>query len=199
MTHSIIGFGAIGQALAIAFARQGIPVSVATRRASETLAAKAAAIGPEVSPVPLAAALDADTILLALPFDEHRALAGRRPDWSGKTIVDATNAYGVPVNELGGLPSSVVVARAFGGARLVRAFNHLPAATLAADPRVSGGRRVIFLAGDDQAATTSASTLIERLGFAPVTLGGLADGGTLVQAHGRTWGPLVFQDLFKFD
>lgn len=197
MTHSIIGFGAIGQALAAAFARQGLPVSVASRRSPEAHKDRAAAIGPEVNPVPIAAALDADVILLAMPFGEHRAIGGQRPDWSGRIIVDATNAYGVPVDELDGLPSSAVVAKAFHGARLVRAFNHLPAATLASDPFVNGARRVIFLAGDDDAASTSVATLVDQLGFAPVPLGTLARGGTLIQARGREWAPLVFQDLTK--
>jgi len=39
--------------------------------------------------------------------------------------------------------------------------------------------------------------LAKRLGFAPVNLGKIEAGGTLVQARGRTWGPLIFQDLFK--
>ncbi len=47
-------------------------------------------------------------------------------DWDGKTVIDVTNAFGVPVEDLDGLPSSAVVARAFPGATLVKAFNHLP-------------------------------------------------------------------------
>ncbi len=197
MTHSIIGFGAIGQALAAAFARQGLPVSVASRRSPEAHKDRAAAIGPEVNPVAMVTALEADVILLAVPFDEHRAIGGQRPDWSGRIIVDATNAYGVAVDELDGLPSSAVVAKAFPGARLVRAFNHLPAATLASDPSLNGARRVIFFAGDDDAASASVATLVDQLGFAPVPLGALAGGGTLIQARGREWAPLVFQDLTK--
>jgi 8-hydroxy-5-deazaflavin:NADPH oxidoreductase len=41
----------------------------------------------------------------------------------GKIVIDATNAYGVSPDELGGLPSSVVTARALVGSRLVKAFN----------------------------------------------------------------------------
>jgi hypothetical protein len=40
--------------------------------------------------------------------------------------------------------------------------------------------------------------LAKQLGFvAPVNLGKLKEGGALVHAHGRTWGQLIFQDLFK--
>jgi hypothetical protein len=39
--------------------------------------------------------------------------------------------------------------------------------------------------------------LAKQLGFAPVQLGKLNEGGALVHAHGRTWGRLIFQDVFK--
>ena len=197
MTYAIIGFGAVGQALATAFARKGIDVVVASRRPPEALAHQAAAIGPTVEVGPLVEALAADTILLAVPFWEHREVAKAAAHWEGKTVIDVTNAFGVSVEDLEGLPSSAVVARAFSGARLVKAFNHLAAAKLAADPEVAGGRRVIFVASDDEGATATVEALAERLGFAPVKLGRLAEGGTLVQARGRNWAPLIFQDLFK--
>lgn len=197
MTYSIIGFGAVGQALAKAFARKGIEVVVAGRRPPEALAQQAAAIGSTVTPRALDEALEADILLLAVPFSEHRAVADARADWHGKTIIDVTNAFGVPVDDLDGLPSSSVVANAFAGAKLVKAFNHLAAAKLAADPAVAGGRRVIFLSSDDLDATASIEALVEQLGFAPVRLGKLAEGGALVQARDRSWAPLIFQDLTK--
>jgi predicted dinucleotide-binding enzyme len=55
----------------------------------------------------------------------------------------------------------------------------------------------VFLSGDDADATARVAELVEQLGFAPVTLGRLAEGGMLVQARGREWAPLIFQDLFK--
>ena len=39
----------------------------------------------------------------------------------------------------------------------------------------------------------------EHLGFSPIKLGALSEGGLLVQAQGDTWGPLIFKDAFKFD
>jgi predicted dinucleotide-binding enzyme len=90
------------------------------------------------------------------------------------------------------------VARAFTGAKLVKAFNHLPTATFAQGPTAQGGRRVVFVSGDDDTASATVSGLVDRLGFAPVELGKVAEGGMLVQARGRTWGRLIFQDLVKF-
>jgi len=197
-SYAIIGFGKIGQALAKAFARNGIKVSVATTRDPESFASDAAAIGPEIIPATLAEAVTADVIFLAVRFESHPDVAKALPNWEGKTIVDVTNAYGVPPEKLGGLPSARFVAQAFTSGKLVKGFNHLGAAILGQDPAVHGGRRVVFLASDDDGAAAEIGALAENLGFAPVKLGGLSEGGLLVQAHGNSWGKLIFQDLIKF-
>jgi hypothetical protein len=138
MSYAIVGFGKIGQALAHAFARKNIDVTVASRRLPEALAPQARAIGPTVVAKSLRDALEADTIILAVPFGEHREVAKALPRWKGKTVIDAMNAL-VPPEELDGLPSSAFVAKSFTGAKFVKGFNHLVAATLAADPIVEGG------------------------------------------------------------
>ena len=199
MSYAIIGFGNIGQALAKAFARNGIKVSVATTRAPESFSPTAAAIGPTVVPRSLGDAVKADVVFLAVRFESHPEVAKALSTWQGKTIVDVTNAYGVPLEQLEGLPSSKAVAQAFKDGALVKGFNHLGAAVLAQNPAVHGGRRVVFLASDDDAAAAKVGALAQALGFAPVQLGGLAAGGLLVQARGNTWGPLIFKDLFKLD
>ncbi len=199
MSYAIIGFGKIGQALAKAFARSGIEVCVATTREPESFAADAAAIGPEIIPQTLAQAVKADVIFLAVRFESHRDVARALPTWEGKTLIDVTNAYGVSPEELRGQPSSKVVAQTFVGARLVKGFNHLAAAVLGQDPAVQGGRRVVFLASDDDDAAAEVGALAENLGFSPIKLGGLSEGGLLVQARGNSWGQLIFKDLVKFD
>src|SRR5690606_38247168 len=166
MSYAIIGFGNVGQALAKAFARSGIDVSVATTRNPESFASDAAAIGPTIIPKTLAEAVKADVIFLAVRFETHPDVAKALPTWQEKTIVDVTNAYGVSPENLGGQPSSKVVARAFAGGRVVKGFNHLAAAVLDQDPAVhGGGRRVVFLASDDDVAATEIDALAEKLGF----------------------------------
>ena len=103
MSYAIIGFGKIGHALAKAFARKGIEVSVATTRDPQSFAADTAAIGPTIIPTTLAEAVKADVIFLAVHFQSHRVVAKALPTWQGKTIVDVTNAYGVSPEELGRL------------------------------------------------------------------------------------------------
>src|ERR1700733_7927278 len=199
MSYSIVGFGNIGQALAKAFARKGIEVSVAATRDPESFASAAAAIGPTIIPKKLADAVTADIIFLAVRFVSHSDVAKALPNWQGKTIVDVTNAFGVPPAELEGQPSSKFIAQAFTGGRLVKGFNHLAAAVLDQDPAVHGGRRVVFLASDDDGAAAEIGALAENLGFSPIKLGGLSEGGLLVQARGNSWGHLIFKDLVKFD
>jgi len=199
MSYAIIGFGKIGHALAKAFARRGIEVSVATTRDPQSFASDAAAIGPTIIPKTLAEAVKADIIFLAVHFEAHADVAKALPTWKGKTIVDVTNAYGVPPEKLGGQPSAKVVAQAFTGARLVKGFNHLVAKVLEQDPAFHGGKRVVFLASDDEGAADEIGALAGNLGFAPIKLGGLSEGGLLVQAHGNSWGRLIFKDLVKFE
>lgn len=199
MSYAIIGFGQIGQALAKTFARKGVEVSVATTRAPDTFAAETAAIGPGITPTTLAEVVKADVIFLAVRFESHPDVAKALPTWKGKTIVDVTNTYGVSPEEMGGPSSSRVIAQAFTGGKLVRGFNHLVAGVLGQDPAVQGGRRVVFLASDDADAATEIGELAERLGFAPIQLGGLSEGGLLVQTRGKSWGQLIFKDLVKFD
>jgi predicted dinucleotide-binding enzyme len=199
MSYAIIGFGKIGRAIAKAFARKGIEVSVATTRDPESFAADATAIGPTILAETLAEAVKADIIFLAVRFEAYQDIAKALPSWQGKIIVDVTNAYGVPPEDLGGQPSARFVARAFSGGRLVKGLNHLAAAVLDQDPAVHGGRRVVFLASDDDDAASEIGALAERLGFAPIKLGALSEGGLLVQARGNSWGHLIFKDLVKFD
>src|SRR3546814_16711657 len=136
MSYAIIGFGSIGQALARAFARNNIEVTVASRRPPEALLPQAQAIGPTVVPRTLQEALKADVIFLAVLFEGHREVANNLASWEGKTILDAMNGFGV---------SSAVVANAFPGPRLVTCFNHLLARTLASAPHVTACPRVCFL------------------------------------------------------
>jgi hypothetical protein len=152
MSYAILGAGKIGQALAKAFARKGIEVAIASSQLVEALAPIAKAIGPTVVPKALLDAIKAEMVFLAVPFESYKEVAKAAQSWQGKIVIDVTNAYGVPPEKLGDLPSSVAISHAFPGARLEKSFNHLPAETLAEDPNVKGGRRVVFLSSDDESA-----------------------------------------------
>lgn len=198
MSYSIIGAGAVGKALAQAFARKDIEVMIASRQSPAALSEVIELTGAKVIPATIANALAADVVILAVPFQAHPEIARAVKSWNQKIVIDATNAFGIAPEELGDEPSSVVISRAFAGAQVVRAFNHLPARVLEQAPDVHGGRRVVFLSSDHENAIKKVSDLAEQLGFAPVSLGPLDQGSILIQARGNTWAPLMFCDLVKF-
>jgi predicted dinucleotide-binding enzyme len=196
MTYAIIGSGAIGSALARQFARSNIDVLIANSRGPESLTDLVAELGPHVTPTTVPDAMKADIVILAVPFTAVGEAVEGVAGWNGRIVVDATNAIDFPAftpKDLGGRPSTAIVAEIVPGARVVKAFNTLPAAVLARDPAQDRGRRVLFVSGNDAAATSDIAGLIERLGFAPITLGELNHGG-LLQQFGAS---LVAQNLTK--
>jgi hypothetical protein len=196
MSYAIIGSGAIGGALAKQFARSKIKAVITNRRGPASLDGAVQAFAPTVSAAETSAALNADVIILAVPFGAVEEVAKSRSDWSGKIVVDATNAIEFPAFkplDLGGRPSSQVVATLFEGAKVVKAFNTLPAAVLADEPRRSGGHRTIFISGNHADANEQIASLATSLGFSSITLGGLAEGGLLQQFGG----PLTMHSLIR--
>ena len=193
MTYSIIGSGNVGSALARQFARSGIAVGIANTRGPESIEPLQKELAGYVTALSLQDAVKADVVILAIPFSAHKAVARAGAPWADKIVVDAMNTYGVPPEELNGQPSSVVVASAFVGARVVKSLNQLPAKLLGSNPVEHGGRRVMFVAGDEDHAVTSVSKLVGDLGFAPIALGTPASVGTLLDKGGA----LVLQNLVK--
>ena len=193
MNYSIIGSGHVGKALAQRFARSGVPVTIANTRGPESLAALALELGPDVLAGSLQDALAADIIILAVPFAAHQEVARAIADWRGKIVIDAMNFREPSLAPLGGLQSSDFVARSLPGAKVVKTFNQLPAALLASDPHESGGRRVMFVAGNQDDANSEVASLVGSLGFAAITLGRVDEGGNLL----RFRGPLVLHNFIK--
>lgn len=195
MTYAIIGSGAIGSALATQFARNDIDVLVANSRGPASLTDFVGRLGKNIKAASVEEALKADIVILAVPFGSVPETVGDAAAWNGRIVVDASNAIDFPAftpKDLGGRLSTDVVADLVPGARVVKAFNTLPAAVLASDPAKDGGRRVVFLSGNDVAANADVAALIKRLGFAAIELGKLGDG-RLAQFGG----PLMVQNLIK--
>jgi predicted dinucleotide-binding enzyme len=198
MNIAIIGAGAIGSAIARKLARNGVDACIANSRGPQSLKALIGELGPHTQAVDLKEAAQADLVFLAVNWNRLPAALKDLGPWNGRILVDDNNAVEVPsfqAVDLGGRASSEVVAEWAPGARVVKAFNHLLAPLLEADPQVNGGRRVLFLSGKDADAKRTVSDLMTRLGFSPVDLGGV-DEGRLLQFPG---GPLAILNLVKFD
>jgi len=193
MTYAIIGSGNVGSAIAGQFARAGIPVSIANTRGPDSLQNLTEKFGGMVSAKTLEEALAADIVFLAVPFTAVETLAAALSNWAGKIIVDQTNAHGVPAEVLAERLSTEVVAGLLPGALVVKAFNQLPAAVLASDPSQDGGKRVVFLASNEDSAAESIKLLAVQLGFSPIFVGRLDEGGRLLHIPG----PLVLHNLVE--
>ncbi|MBL0406381.1 NAD(P)-binding domain-containing protein [Microvirga aerilata] len=162
----------------------------------DSLAGLVAELGAHVTPTALPEAMKADTVILAVPFTAVADAVRGSAQWNGRIVVDATNAIDFPAftpKDLGGRSSTAVIAEMVPGARVAKALNTLPAAVLASAPTQDGGRRVLFVSGNDAVANADIASLIERLGYAPITLGELKQGGLLQQLGA----PLVAQNLTK--
>jgi hypothetical protein len=177
--------------------KKNIEVGIANSRGPETLASRERVFGPSVHPISIEQAHGAEMLFLAVPFSAHKEVAEEFEQWNGKILVDVTNALHVAPGGLGGHLSSEIVAESFVSARLVKAFNHLPAAQLGTNPSLPGQRQAIFVSGNDADANAMVTALIAQLGLAPVDLGRLDQGGVPLHAvEGRPCG-LLFQNLAK--
>ena len=197
MTYAIIGSGAIGTALAAQFARNDIDVLVPNSRGPASLADLVGRLGKNIKAASVQEAVKANIVILAVPFGSVPETVRDAAAWNGRIIVDATNAIDFPAftpKDLGGRLSTGVVSDFVPGARVVKAFNTLPAAVLASDPAKDGGHRVVFLSGNDAAAKADVATLIKSVGFAAIDLGKFAEG-RLAQFGG----PLMVHNLLKHD
>jgi predicted dinucleotide-binding enzyme len=195
--YAIIGSGNIGSAVARQFARSDLPVGVASSKGRAAVAPWAAQIGPQITPTEVTEALQSDVVVLAVPFEAVQGLVQQVPDWQQRIIVDATNAIDYSdfsPADLGGRPSSDLVAEWAVNARVVKAFGHTWARVLAREPGDGrGGRRVLFVSGNHTDANKQIAALITEFGFEPIDLG-RNDAGGLLQQFG---GPLTTRSFIS--
>ena len=193
LQYAIVGTGSIGAVLAQRFSDHHVPALFANTRGPETI--DVTELSASITPATLDTALDADVIILAIPFLQVREVGRRRADWSGKIVVDTTNAFLVPNSEkiLGGRLSTDFNAEAFPGAAVVKSFNQTAARQLAEERPSEFGRRVVFVSSNDSAASALVAGLCTDLGFAPIELGRIDEGGVLIQARNA----LVLRNLYE--
>jgi len=195
----IIGAGNIGQAFAKHIARSGLTATIANSRGPASLATLVTELGPRIVAGTRDEAAAKDIVLVAVNWSKLPAALAGLPDWNGRIVIDANNSIEAPLfkpAELNGRTSSEIVAGLVPGARLVKAFNHLARALLEADPKVEGGKRVLFYSGDDAPAKEQVAGLIDGFGFFGLDLGTLAVGARLAQFPG---GPLPIHNFVRFD
>jgi predicted dinucleotide-binding enzyme len=186
----IIGAGRIGQAMARTVQRAGRPVVIANSRGPDSLTSVVSALGDGVSAGTVEQAAAAGIVVLGVPWPRVPE-AAQGIEWTGQIVIDATNDF--DASDLNGRTSSELVADLVEPARVVKTANTLAAAALASDPHEGGGRRVMFLSGDDSDAKSEVVALFEAAGFSAIDLGGLSRGGVMQQVGG----PLAGVNLIR--
>jgi predicted dinucleotide-binding enzyme len=197
MSIGIIGAGLIGTAFARRLAHANIPAIVSNSRGPDSLAGLITEIGGPIRAGTEAAAQE--LVLVAVNWSKLPSALGGLPDFDGRVVIDANNPIEAPTFQpfdLHGRLSTEVFSDYVPGARVVKAFNHLPAALLAEDPRAAGGRRVLFFAGSDASAKAKVAEQIDKLGFFGVDLGLLGQGGRAINIPG---GALPILNLIRLD
>lgn len=181
MKIGMIGAGHIGGTAAGLFAKAGHEVAISNSRGPETLTETIEELGPRARALTVDEAAEfGEVVMEAIPFGHFRELPTR--PLHGKVFITAANYYPGRDGEIDfeGLTQSELVARHVGEARVVKAFNTIYWEHLRdqGDPtKPFDERRVVPLAGDDGDAKGVVAGLIQEIGFGPLDLGGLREGG----------------------
>jgi 8-hydroxy-5-deazaflavin:NADPH oxidoreductase len=190
---AVLGAGHVGPVITRLAIAAGHEVAIATSGDPVDLALITELLIPGAEPRWAAdAAASADIVVLAMPL--HRFLALDPAPLAGKLVVDAMNYWptsdGVlDAFEEDGTGSSEIVARRLPGSIVVKTLNHIGYHELEENSRPAGSpdRRAVGLAGDDPEAVEMVAALIDRIGYDPVRLGGLA-AGRVLQPGGPVFG-----------
>ncbi|MGB6449861.1 MAG: NAD(P)-binding domain-containing protein [Steroidobacteraceae bacterium] len=175
----IIGTGRIGGALAAYWVKAGHEVFVSSRHPQE-LQALVARLGPRAhAGTPRQAAAFGTVILVSVPYSAMPELgADLRAELAGKVILDTSNPSerrdGPMALDAQKKGAGIATAEYLHDRRIVRAFNCIPAATLANDSNQQPERIAIPIGGDDPRAVRIAAQLVREAGFDPVVVGSLA-------------------------
>jgi predicted dinucleotide-binding enzyme len=195
----IIGAGGIGQAFAGHMVKAGYEVLLSNSRGPDSLKAAVDQLGPRAAAVTREEAARAQVVFLSARWARVPEALSGLPSWDGRILIDAVNPIvqpGFSKADLQGRTSGEIVASLAPGARVVKVVNTLPVALLASDPNQAGGRRVLFMSGDDVAAKSQVGELLFKAGFATIDVGSLTNGGALHEVPG---GLLTNLNLIKLD
>nr|BFE88489.1 NADPH-dependent F420 reductase [Planobispora longispora] len=154
------------------------------REAAESLAGLA---GPVRGADNATVAAEADVVIVAVPWDGHKAtLESLRAELDGKIVVDCVNplgfdkqgAYALAVEEGSAAQQAAAVLT---GSRVVGAFHHV-SAVLLLDPEVEEVDLDVLVLGDDREATDLVQALAGRIAGVRGVYGGRLRNAHQVEA-----------------
>jgi 8-hydroxy-5-deazaflavin:NADPH oxidoreductase len=176
----IIGSGRVGSALGRVWAQAGHEVMFSSLNLDNDKQLAAEVGANARAGTPREAAEFGQVLVFAVPYgalpELGKTLGG---SLQGKVVIDACNPFpsrdGAIADQALQRGAGVFSAELLPGARIVRAFNAVPAARMGeahADTQHFG----LPIAGDDKRAIEIASRLIREIGYEPVLIGGLDMG-----------------------
>ncbi|GIH79760.1 NADPH-dependent F420 reductase [Planobispora longispora] len=184
------GTGDQGKGLARRFAIAGHTVLIGSRseeRAREAAESLAGLAGPVRGADNATVAAEADVVIVAVPWDGHKAtLESLRAELDGKIVVDCVNplgfdkqgAYALAVEEGSAAQQAAAVLT---GSRVVGAFHHV-SAVLLLDPEVEEVDLDVLVLGDDREATDLVQALAGRIAGVRGVYGGRLRNAHQVEA-----------------
>jgi len=181
-TIGLIGSGNIGSTVARLAVAAGHDVVLSNSRGPETLSGLVAELGPKARAATAAEAAEAgDVVVVTIPLKNYRQVPVE--PLRGKTVIDTNNYYpsrdgSIAELDDGSTTSSELLQAHLPESHVVKAFNNINYAHLAALPRPTGDpeRSALAIAGDDTGAKKVVATLFDELGYDVVDAGPLSEG-----------------------
>ncbi|HVO88611.1 MAG TPA: NAD(P)-binding domain-containing protein [Casimicrobiaceae bacterium] len=179
MKIGVIGSGDVGKTLASGFIKHGHQVVIGTRDAKKLDAWARANPAGRVADFAEAARFGEAVVLAVAGAVAADALDAAGADaLAGKVIVDATNPIGGPPHNgvlkfFTDLDDSLMerLQRRFPAGRFVKAFNSVGHARMV-NPDFGGVRPTMFICGNDAAAKTTVTRLLDQFGWDTEDMGG---------------------------
>lgn len=200
-TIGFIGSGSIGSAVARLAIAAGHDVVLSNSRGPRTLTALVSELGPHATAAtPTEAAERGDIVVVSIPLKAYRDVPVE--PLAGKVVIDTNNYYWQRDGHIAELDDKATTSADLLQAHLptskvVKAFNHIQFDHLGSQGQPAGtpGRRALAIAGDDPAAKTTVTELLDSFGYDVVDAGPLEQSWRYEPDH-PAYGPrLTSQEL----
>ena len=203
-TIGLIGAGHIGSQLARLAVAHGYDVVVSNSRGPETLRDLVQELGPRARAVTPAQAADAgDIVVVTIPLKNIADLPVA--PLAGKIVIDTNNYYPQRDGNIAELDreettTAELLQRHLPASKIVKAFNHIYASELTTHGQPAGtpNRRALAIAGNDAAAKSVVTQLIDQFGFDVVDIGPLSESWR-IQRDTPGYGPRRTTEQLKRD
>ncbi|MBK0332807.1 NAD(P)-binding domain-containing protein [Brachybacterium sp. MASK1Z-5] len=180
-TIGIIGAGNIGSQVARAALTAGYDVVIANSRGPETLADLVSELGDGARAATATEAGEAgDVVVVTVPLKAIDQIPVE--PLAGKIVLDTNNYYPgrdgqIPALDAGETTTSQLLQGHLPTSKVVKPFNHIPAADITTDVAPAGtpDRRALAVSSDDAEALEFATKLYDEFGFDAVDVSPLSE------------------------